>query len=201
MQQRDCNATPTFWKIIINIFKHELGIYVHVYIDEIFIFSKAYKKHLAHVRTMLLRLNDHKFCTLRDHSQFHPAVLSVLGHTITENGISPQPQNVTKIQHCSYRQKSQALQSFLAMLNHLHQFPPNLTTVSSLSTDLAASTATYDWTLLYSKSFQQVQNTLAADVGLRPLDYTSTEAIHLVTDASLIGTGAWFGQGPNRNQI
>jgi len=53
MQQGDCNAPGTFQKIMNNPFKHELGISVYIYIDDIFIFSKTYKKHLYHIRTVL----------------------------------------------------------------------------------------------------------------------------------------------------
>ena len=43
MQQLDCNATGTSQKIMNNVIRDELGIYVYIYIDHIFIFSKSYK--------------------------------------------------------------------------------------------------------------------------------------------------------------
>ena len=56
MQQGDCNTPPIFENIMNNLFKHELEISVYIYIDDIFIFSKTYKKHLHHGRTVLQRL-------------------------------------------------------------------------------------------------------------------------------------------------
>ena len=53
MLRGDCNAPATFQKIMHNLLRHELGIDVYVHIGDIFIFSKTYKEHLAHVRTML----------------------------------------------------------------------------------------------------------------------------------------------------
>jgi len=61
MQQGDCNAPTTFQNIMKNLFKHELGISVYIYIDDIFIFSKTYKEHLHYVRTVLQRLKEKKF--------------------------------------------------------------------------------------------------------------------------------------------
>jgi len=43
MQEGACNALATFQNIMNNLFKHELGISVYIYIDDIFIFSKTYK--------------------------------------------------------------------------------------------------------------------------------------------------------------
>ena len=43
IQQRNCNTPATFQNIMNNLFKHELGISVYIYMDDIFIFSKTYK--------------------------------------------------------------------------------------------------------------------------------------------------------------
>ena len=153
-------------------------------------FSKTYKEHLAHSRTVLQRLKDHKFYASKDKSQFLSDVLCVLGHVITKRGISPLPQKVPNIQDWPYPHNRQELQFFPEMVNYLHQFAPNLATVSSPLTELAGSTATWDWTPLLSKSFQEVKNTLTADTAVRPLNYNSTESIYLVTDVSRIGTVA-----------
>ena len=52
MQQGECNAPVTCQKIMNHDFRDELVIYVDVYIDDIFIFSKPYEKHLAYLRTL-----------------------------------------------------------------------------------------------------------------------------------------------------
>jgi len=89
MQQGDCNALTTFQNIMNNLFKHELGISVYIYIDDIFIFSKTYKEHLHHVRTVLQRLRENKFYANKEKCQFMPGMLQCLGHVITQRGISP----------------------------------------------------------------------------------------------------------------
>ena len=43
MEHDDCNATATVQRIMNNIFRDELGIYLYLYIDDILIFSKTYK--------------------------------------------------------------------------------------------------------------------------------------------------------------
>ena len=50
MQQGECNTTATIHKIMNNLFKDELGIFIYVHIDDIFICSETCKAHLAHAR-------------------------------------------------------------------------------------------------------------------------------------------------------
>jgi len=88
MQQGDFNAPATFQNTMNNLFKHELGISVYIYIDDIFIFSKTYKEYLHHVRTVLQRLREYKFYANKEKSQFMPGVLQSLGHVITQRGVS-----------------------------------------------------------------------------------------------------------------
>jgi len=66
---------------------------------------------------------------------------------------------------------------------------------------MAGSTTKWDWTHTHQKSFELIKQMLSADPAVRPLDYESADPIFLVTDASLIGTGAWVGQGPSVSEI
>jgi len=87
------------------------------------------------------------------------------------------------------------------MVNYCFQFAPQLATISSPLTAMAGSTANWHWTHTHQKSFELIKQILSADLAVRPLDYESMEPIFLVTDASLISTGAWVGQGPSVSEI
>jgi len=63
-----------------NLFKHELGIRIYIYMNGIFILSKKYKEHLHHVRTVLQRLRENMFYANKEKSQFIPAMLQCIGH-------------------------------------------------------------------------------------------------------------------------
>jgi len=100
-----------------NLFKHELGISVCIYIDDIFIFSKTYKDYLHHVRTVLQRLKEHKFYANQEKSQIMPGVLQCLGHVITQRGISPIQKSVQKILDWPQPQNKKILQEYMSMVN------------------------------------------------------------------------------------
>ena len=94
LQQGDCNAPSTFQRIMRRLFEDEWGIFVYVYIDDIFIFSDSYEDHLKHVRQVLQKLKDNNFYASKSKSQFLPATLEILGHVITKQGIAPDPKKV-----------------------------------------------------------------------------------------------------------
>jgi len=191
----------TFQNTMNTLFQDELGLFVYIYIDDIFIFSKTYKEHINHVRHVLKKLRDNQFYTDRKKSQFLPEELSILGHAITRRGIQLVPGRVRKILDWPTPSNIKELQTLLGMVNYCSQFALQLATISSPLTAMAGSTANWDWTYTYQKSFELIKQTLSADPAVRPLDYKSTDPIFLVTDASLLGTGAWVGQGPSVSEI
>jgi len=183
------------------VFKDELGIYVFVYIDDIFIYSNTKKEHDEHVRSVCRKLRKFKFYSNREKSQYLPMELQVLGHLVTRRGISPIHQSVTNILQWPIPQNRSQLQSFLGMVNYFSRFMPHLVSLAAPLTEMAGATATWDWTPTHTTSFEKVKLDLSAEPAIKPIDYNKLEPIYLVTDASLIGRGAWIGQGTSPSTI
>src|SRR3984957_7233314 len=49
MQQKDCNAPATFQRLMTVIFREYIRRFVHVYLDNIFVFSNFIKEHEKHL--------------------------------------------------------------------------------------------------------------------------------------------------------
>ncbi|SJL16374.1 uncharacterized protein ARMOST_19896 [Armillaria ostoyae] len=49
MQQGDCNAPTTFQRLMTSIFQDIIGVFMHVYIDDIFVFSDLIEEHEEHL--------------------------------------------------------------------------------------------------------------------------------------------------------
>lgn len=50
MQQGDCNAPATFQRLMTSIFQDVIGTFMHIYINDIFIFSDSIEEHQEHLR-------------------------------------------------------------------------------------------------------------------------------------------------------
>ena len=49
MQQGDCNAPSTFQRLMTAIFRDYIGKFVHIYLDDIFVFSNTLREHEHHL--------------------------------------------------------------------------------------------------------------------------------------------------------
>src|SRR6202040_2655959 len=56
MQQGDCNAPATFQRLMTVIFQQYIGRFVHIYLDDIFVFSNSIEVHEKHLRLVFDKL-------------------------------------------------------------------------------------------------------------------------------------------------
>ena len=58
MQMGDCNAPSTFQQLMTAVFQEFLRRFVHVYLDDIFIYSQRIQKHTEHMMKVLQQLKE-----------------------------------------------------------------------------------------------------------------------------------------------
>jgi hypothetical protein len=56
MQQGDCNTPSTFQCAMNHIFQDFIGIFLHVYLDDLFVYSKAVDEHQHHLKLVFDRI-------------------------------------------------------------------------------------------------------------------------------------------------
>jgi len=151
MQQGDKNAPSISQNAMNTLFQDELGIFVYIYIDAIFIFSKTYKEHVNYVRYVLKKPQDNQCYADRKKSQFLPEELSILGHVITRRSIQLVLGRVTKILDWPTPSNVKELRTFLGIVNYCSQFAPQLATINSLLIAMVGSTMNWHWTHIYQK--------------------------------------------------
>ena len=54
IQMGDCNSPSTFHWLMTTTFRDYIGKFIHVYLDNIFIFSNSLKEHIEHIILALL---------------------------------------------------------------------------------------------------------------------------------------------------
>ncbi len=58
MQQGDCNTPAMFQRLMTSIFQDVIGVFMHVYIDDIFVFSDSIEEHQEHLKVIFERLRE-----------------------------------------------------------------------------------------------------------------------------------------------
>ena len=97
MQQGDCNAPSTFQRLMTHIFRDYIGRFVHVYLDDIYIYSDSKEEHMEHIRLVLEKLREQKFYLSRDKTSLFARSMDCLGHVIDEYGIHADTDKMRKI--------------------------------------------------------------------------------------------------------
>ena len=80
MQIGDCNAPSTFQRLMTVIFRNELGKFVHVYLDDVFIYSYTIEEHEEHLAIVVKRLKEAQFYISKTKVDLYSEKLECLGH-------------------------------------------------------------------------------------------------------------------------
>ena len=84
MQMGDCNAPSTFQQLMTTIFRDCISQFVHVYLDNIFIYLRSIKEHEKHLGIVFQRLRDHHPFLSKTKVDLYSKRLECLGHIIDD---------------------------------------------------------------------------------------------------------------------
>ena len=96
MQQGDCNPPSTFQRLMTAIFQEYIRRFVHVYLDNIFVFSMTVREHEHHLGLVFQRLEEARLYLSHDKVDLYSKSMDCLGRLINDLGIHA---NEDKMQH------------------------------------------------------------------------------------------------------
>ena len=109
-----------------NIF-NENQEFILVYIDDLLIFSKSYKKHIAHLETFFRKIEQHGLILSKKKMEICKEKIKFLGHEIGEGKIYLQDHIAKKILHFpDIMNDKKTLQQFLGIVNYARNYIENL---------------------------------------------------------------------------
>ena len=91
------NAPTIFQTLMNRIFSQQIGKSILVYLDDILIYSKTPEDHLKHLREVFEILKTQKFFCRLHKCHFNDTKMKYLGHLISADGVSPNPDKVEKV--------------------------------------------------------------------------------------------------------
>src|SRR5436305_3584419 len=84
-------------QIINYILQAFLGIFIFIYLDNIFIYSDTLEDHIDHIKQVCLKLCEYKLYASAKKSHFFVDKLEILGHYIDNQGIHANLLKIEKI--------------------------------------------------------------------------------------------------------
>ena len=97
MQQGNCNAPSMFQRTMNSIFHEYIRIFLHVYLDDLFVYSNLVQGHQKHLGMVFKKLREHKLYLREEKCELFAAKVNCLGHMIDEKGLHMDTDKMAKI--------------------------------------------------------------------------------------------------------
>src|ERR1700761_6684453 len=200
LQQGDCNGPATCQALMNHVFAPHIGIFVHVYLDDIIIFSDSVEDHIKHVRMIFDILRREKLYLSADKMQFFAEKLQILGHIIDQHGILMDPHKVESVVNWKTPTNQDLLASFIGTVGYLAEDCHGIRIPMGMLTELTGVKSAWKWGPTEQRAFDEVRETVHKwrNHHRVSIDYTpGALPINLVTDASCTGASGYVSQGEN----
>ena len=194
------NAPAVFQHFINDVLEDILGKFVYSYIDDIIIFSPNYKIHIKHVNEVLSRLRKAGLFAKLEKCEFFASFIDFLGHRISSEGISMDPNKVDSILNWPTPSCVKDVQSFIGLANYYRRFIPGFAKIAHPLHKLLRKNINFTWTTDAQSAFDCLKSKFtSAPILIHPnrdLPFT------VETDSSNFAIGAILSQvSPNDNLI
>ena len=195
MQQGDCNAPATFQRLMTTLFRDFLGRFVHVYLDDIFIYSDSIEDHEKHLKLVFETPRKAKLYISRAKCDLYSNRMDCLGHIIDDRGLHADADKMDRIRNWRPPRSYHEVQRFLGLVNYLAPFMPDVSAYTTPLSDMEHNDRPFVWRPLHQHCFEQIKARACKTPILKPIDPRRPETIWLICDASVHGLGALYGQG------
>lgn len=200
MQQGDTDAPSTFQRLMTSIFRDGIGKFVHVYLDDIFVFSDTLDEHVNHLDWVLTKLQENKLYLSPTKCALFSARVLCLGHVIDDKGLHADTDKMARVRNWPVPRNYHDVQRFLGLVQYLAHFMPNLASYTAPLSSITRNGQVFNWRAIHQKCFDEIKALACKTPILRPIDPKNPDPIWVITDASISGVGAVYGQGPEWNK-
>ena len=113
-----CNAPATFQRLMQSCLNDQIFQTLLVYIDDIIVFSETFEEHLSRLDRFLTRLSHHGLKIKAGKCTFLSRQVSYLGYTVSDRGISTDPDKLAAVKEWKVPGSVKELRSFLGFASY-----------------------------------------------------------------------------------
>jgi hypothetical protein len=181
------NAPAYFMYLMNSVFMPELDKFVVVFIDDILVYSKNEAEHIKHLHTVLQRLRDHQLYAKLSKCELCLKEIKFLGHTISQDGISVDPEKVQEVMDWEPPTTVRQIRSFLGLVGYYRRFIPDFSRIAKPMNELLKKGVKYAWSQKCEDAFHTLRQHLTTAPVLAQPD--NTKPFEVYCDASGTGLG------------
>ena len=209
------NAGTSFCRLMEMCIGDQQYVTLLFYLDDICIFAEMADQMLERIEFVFSRLKEFNIKIKPKKLHFFQTSVTFLGHILSANGVSPNPEKVAKIKDWPTPKTPKEVHSFVGLASYYHRFIPNfakwagplhaLIVPASFKQKIRkgemkkSDLPEFQWTSACQEGFNQLKKALTEAPVLAYPDYS--KPFILETDASLKGLGAVLSQKGDDNDI
>ena len=187
-----CNSPSTFQRVVNNVLRDHLRIFVWVHMDNILAFSKDAEENQRHLDLIHELLQRHQLSPCIDKSTFSETRVPVCGHIIDKDGVHMDPEKIKVIQGWCPPTTVHEVRQLIGMCGLYQQFVERCQAVAAPLTAMLKQTFEWDWTAVHKRAFDKLKQAMINATHLSAID--PRHPYHLYTDASKDCVGATLAQ-------
>jgi hypothetical protein len=190
------NATSTFTRTMVKIFKDLGDLFLKVFVDDLNIHSVEWNDHLQHLDTVLSRLREVNLKLNPSKCCFAAGSIVFLGHVVSKEGTRPDPNKVDAVRKFPVPTTVMNVISFLGLTGYYRKYIRGYSRMAGPLFELMKKDMVFAWNREHQSAFDELKRALVqAPVLVRP---NFREPFCLDVDWSTRGVGAILSQKEGR---
>ena len=183
-----CNAPATFQRLVNRALTGLKWTACLVYLDDILVYGRDLSEHNMRLRLVLKALGEAGLTLNLKKCLFAADSVKYLGHLVTAEGLSPNPEKVQDIVNFPIPKTISQLRGFLGLASFYRRFVPSFANISRPLVNLLKKGAYLKWELEEQAAFDTLKRKLSEPPVLIHFQEDSPIEVHI--DASGLGLGA-----------
>jgi len=189
------NAPSTFQALMNEVLHPFLRRCVHVFFDDILIYSKTWAEHLQHMRVVFTVLCEHSLVLKRSKCLFAQRNVAYLGHMIIGAGVAMDELKIEAVKAWPIPKTIRAPRGFLGLMGYYRCFIHNYGIIAAPLTALLKKEA-FCWSDDATAAFDALKAALTSAPVLQLPDFGSEFVVDYDASGSGFGAVLHQGQGP-----
>ena len=182
------NAPSTFMRLMNEVLRAFIGLFVVVYFDDILIYSKSIEEHLEHLRAVFDALRAARLFGNMEKCTFCTQRVSFLGYVVTPQGIEVDSSKIAAIREWPTPTTVTQIRSFLGLAGFYRRFVRDFSSIAAPLHELTKKDVPFAWSDSQEVAFSTLKDKLTQAPLLQLPDFN--KVFELECDASGIGLGA-----------
>ena len=166
---------------------------VDSFVDDMWIFTETWKKHLKSIQATLDRLRSAKLTAKPSKCKIGYSTFECLGHNIQDQTLRSKDDKILAVKDAQRPITNKQVQGFLGLVGFYRKFIPYFSEIAAPITNLTKKdhlNRIKDWLSHHKKAFQTLKSRLTSSPILRLPVFNEGKTFVLRSDASDIGIGA-----------